>query len=90
MHSVIASSTLWKEPLLKVYFMGDNPDKICGKWIYKGVPLEKWVIIDDIVNDREGWSMDGVENGKHVPRIKLARHVNEAHIRVQFKSKLTF
>ena len=72
-------TTLWNEPVLKVYFMGEQTEIK-----YKQASLQSWMVMNIV---KERWNFDGTENGKHAPRFEQAFHASGAHIRVKFESK---
>lgn len=79
MHAVVPKNTLWKTPVLKVFFLGEQT-----KWSYHNSTLQSWMIMDIV---KKGWDMDGIINGKYVPRFEQASNPYEAQIRVKFQSK---
>ena len=78
---VYAKDALWNEPVLKVYFMGEQTEVK-----YKRASLQSWMVMDIV---RKEWNFDGIENGVHVPRFEQTSHASDAHIRVKFESKYT-
>ena len=74
-------STLWREPVLKVFFMGPEQEK----FIYDGAELKSFKVMEIV---QEGWNFDDMENGEYVPTFKQVSKASDAHIRVLFKSTL--
>lgn len=69
--------TLWRKmPVLKVFFM-EEPTQ----WTYQNSTLQSWMVMDIV---KEGWNMEGIKNGEHVPCFEQTSKPYDAQIRVKF------
>lgn len=69
---------LWKNTTVLKFWC----DQDVVPWVqYDGSSLKSWQVRDLVV---EGWSMEGIEHGEHVPQFSLVNDASKAQIIVHF------